>query len=116
VRAVELIHELNARVDWTVNQPTSIGGYATDQHRARPAIAFAADDLRARQPERASQEITQRQKNITATDFVAPPIQIDENMIQHDEEKQNPGLRLQFHIIAHMTRKSKKSRQRSVTL
>ena len=74
VRAVELKHELNARIDRPINQPTSVGGCSADEHAARAAVAFAADDLGAGQPANAAQIIRERQKRLASTHLVAAAI------------------------------------------
>ena len=62
VRAVELEHELDARIDGAINEPAAIGVWPADEHAARAAVAFAADDLRADEAEHAAQD------NRTATE------------------------------------------------
>ena len=83
VRAVELEHELDARIDGPINEPASVGGRAADEHAARAAVAFAADDLRADQAVHAAQIIGQRQKRIAATHFVAATVHLDQQMVEH---------------------------------
>ena len=83
VRAVELEHELDARIDWPINQPASVGGGPADEHGARAAIALAANDLRARQARTRAQIVRQRQKRVAATHFVAPAVHVDQHMVEH---------------------------------
>ena len=102
VRAIELEHELDARIDRPINQPVDGAGVfcdwwlchvamlssrkrvptplaATqppDEDAARAAIPLAAHDLRAHQALHAAEEIGQGQKGIRATHFVAAAVHV----------------------------------------
>jgi hypothetical protein len=86
VRAVELEHELNARIDRSINEPTAIARRPANQDRAGAAVTLTANDLCADQSADEAQKIRKGQEGIVATDVVAATIHKSEQMVQHLEE------------------------------
>jgi hypothetical protein len=83
VRAVELEEELDAGVDRSIYQPTSVGGHSADEHGAGAAITFAADDLRASEAACAAKEVGQRREGIAPAYLVAATVHPKEHVIEH---------------------------------
>ena len=64
--------------------------------RARAAVAFAANDLRADQALHAAQIVRQRQKRIAATNFVATAIHANQQMVEHVGTPSSPPGRVRL--------------------
>jgi hypothetical protein len=81
MRAVELIQELDAGIDWSV--PERIAGGPADEHGASAAIAFGANHLGADQPELPAQVIGERLECGLTADGLETAIQVKAKVVAH---------------------------------